>query len=185
MKSLVISGKLERGEELTESEICYFLSCMGKLVLEEEGERHRWTQDVHTVTMWNGKLYAVDWGRGLTENNENEFLNQPYEIPESDIPKPALCLYLLSQKENVDYDTYDSCVVCAESEHEAKRTYPDEYCVWNEKAGEWAWRNPIDPDAKCRVTNWATRLENIHCKLIGTAADGIEKGVVIASFNAG
>lgn len=184
-KDLLISGKLERGEELTESEICYFMDVMGKFVSEETGERHRWTETVHTVTRFNGKLYAVDWERGLTENNDNEYLNQPYEVPESDIPKPALSFYLLTQTENEGYDTYDSCVVCAESEDEAKRIFPDEYCIWNESKCGWVWKNPVDHDAECRVTDWATRLESVHCKLIGTAAQGIEKGVVIASFNAG
>ena len=34
-------------------------------------------------------------------------------------------LYYVWQDENNDYDTYDSFVVCAENEEEAKNTHPD------------------------------------------------------------
>ena len=75
-------------------------------------------------------------------------------------------LYYVWQDENNDYDTYDSFVVCAENEEEAKNTHPD---------GDGNWR---------RYT-WASSPEKVKCKLIGVANDNVEKGVVIASFNAG
>ena len=75
-------------------------------------------------------------------------------------------LYYLWQDENKDYDTYDSCVVCAENEEEAKSIHPDE---------NWGWRS----------CTWASSVENVKCELIGIATDNVEKGVVIASFNAG
>lgn len=81
-------------------------------------------------------------------------------------------LYLLWQEVNNDYDTYDSCVVCAENRDEAIRIHP---C-----------NNPGEDEIKCneRIEEW-TDLENIHCELIGKAASHIPKGLVIASFNAG
>lgn len=180
-KDRTISDKLERGEELTKSEICYFMDVMGKFVSEETGKRHRWTEEVHTVTRLNGKLYAVDWERGLTENNDDEYLNQPYEVHESDIPKPALSLYLLTQRGIISDDTYDSCLVCAESEDAAKRIHPDTDYIWRDGEG-WIWK---DRGYKHDGAEWPNRLENIRCKLIGTAQEGIEKGVVIASYNVG
>ncbi len=169
-KELAISGKLERGEELTESEITYFLACMGEPVSEEEGERHRWTEEVHTVTRLNGKLYAVDWERGLTENNENEYPNQPYEVPNSDIPKPTLYLYALTQEENLSgLGHFDACIVCAQSEDEAKLIHPDGRLIWDYEEPE-PWRA------------WAESPEYVRCKLIGTAAEGIEKGVFMARY---
>jgi hypothetical protein len=36
-----------------------------------------------------------------------------------------LNLYLLSQSVNKDWDTYDSCVVAAENEDDAKSIHPD------------------------------------------------------------
>lgn len=75
-------------------------------------------------------------------------------------------LYYLWQDENNDYDTYDSCVVCAESEEEAKKIHPD-------------------GDGNFKRCTWASCPENVKCELIGIATDNVEKGVVIASFNAG
>jgi hypothetical protein len=82
-------------------------------------------------------------------------------------------LYLLTQQVNVGYDTYDSAVVAAESEEEARKIHPSDHSdiVWWED--EWE-----------RVAgSWANRLENVQCTLLGTA-DVAEKGVVCASFNA-
>ena len=73
-------------------------------------------------------------------------------------------LYYVWQDENNDYDTYDSFVVCAENEEEAKNTHPD---------GKWS------------LCTWASSPEKVKCKLIGTARDNVERGIVIASFNAG
>ena len=75
-------------------------------------------------------------------------------------------LYYVWQDENNGYDTYDSFVVCAENEEEAKNTHPD---------GDGNWR---------RYT-WASSPEKVKCELIGTASDNVERGIVIASFNAG
>jgi len=77
-------------------------------------------------------------------------------------------LYLLRQYENSGYDTYDSCIVCAESEDEAKRIHPSNYSTWQDN-----------------YRNWAYSPESVLVELIGTAVDTLETGVVIASFNAG
>ena len=82
-------------------------------------------------------------------------------------------LYLLSQSENNGYDTYDSCVVCAENEDEAKSITPN----FSEKGKAF---EPSDPYGV-----WAYSLEGVKCKYIGEASDDLSKGVVIASFNAG
>lgn len=73
-------------------------------------------------------------------------------------------LYLISQEENDDWDTYDMCVVCAETEEEAKAMHPD---------GRWSF------------CTWASKPENVKCEKIGTADDGVEKGFICKSFCAG
>lgn len=79
-------------------------------------------------------------------------------------------LFLLTQTDNNNYDTYDSCVVCAENEDEAKNITP---------CGE-----PFEPSD--RFNPWARSLEGIICEYIGEASEGIKKGtVIISSFNAG
>lgn len=72
-------------------------------------------------------------------------------------------LYLISQNKNTGYDVYDSAIVCAENEEEARTIHPDQY------KSEHTWTTP----------------DNVTVKMIGEAGEHIEKGVVLASFNAG
>jgi hypothetical protein len=78
-------------------------------------------------------------------------------------------LWLIEQDVNNDYDTYDSAVVAAETEEEARLTHPSgrqwdgndtEACTWCE-AGF------------------------VNVEYIGEAKPNLPKGVVVASFNAG
>ena len=78
-------------------------------------------------------------------------------------------LYLLTQNDNNGWDTYDSILVCAENEEDAKT---------------------IDPNGDPFVENkpyssWAKFKSSITCKEIGTANEDQVRGVIIASFNAG
>jgi len=80
-------------------------------------------------------------------------------------------LYLLSQNENNNYDTFDSCVVCAENEYEARNIMPD-----------FESGKPFEPSNS--FGTWAFSIEGVEVELIGIAADTVNKGIVIASFNA-
>ncbi len=73
-------------------------------------------------------------------------------------------LYLLSQSVNEGYDTYDSCVVAAETEDDARNMHPAGYKDW--------------------IDNWA-QPDQVSVKLLGKAAIGITSGVYCSSFNAG
>jgi hypothetical protein len=69
-------------------------------------------------------------------------------------------LWVIKQTENNSYDTYDSAVVAAETEDEAKRV----------KVGDnYSWCSP----------------EHVTAEYIGEADDSVTAGVVLASFNAG
>jgi len=70
-------------------------------------------------------------------------------------------LYLISQDINDDYDTYDSVIVCAKTEKEARHIRPG--------SGEYSWCKPV----------------YVTVKKIGVAAASVERGIVLASFNAG
>lgn len=78
-------------------------------------------------------------------------------------------LYYLSQDDRTYWDTYDSCIVCAENEEEAKKIHP----------------NGSIFDETEKLKSWADSLETIGCTKIGIAENNVDKGVVIASFNAG
>lgn len=73
-------------------------------------------------------------------------------------------LYRISQNWNTGYDTYDSAVVAAESEDEARLIHPSEM-----RYSTSSWCDP----AAVEVT------------LIGKAVDGTISGVICASYNAG
>lgn len=81
-------------------------------------------------------------------------------------------LYLISQDSNSDYDTFDSAVVCAESEDDARNMDPG-----GMKAEPVEWGSTYN--------QWCLTPDLVTVKLIGTAAPGMERGVVCASFNAG
>lgn len=81
-------------------------------------------------------------------------------------------LYKVWQDVNNNYDTYDSAVICAENENEAKQISIDELV-----------RVPADP-SDYDYSTWAT-IDELQCKLIGTASSNTKKGIVVASFNAG
>jgi hypothetical protein len=78
-------------------------------------------------------------------------------------------LYIVSQNDNNDYDTYDSILVCAESEEDAKS---------------------IDPHGNAfkeseRYGTWAFSAESLKCEEIGEAGVNQNRGVILTSFNAG
>lgn len=76
-------------------------------------------------------------------------------------------IYLLSQTRNQRYDTYDSAVVAAASEEEARKT-------------DVAGAEGGDPE----IFGWV-RPEFVAVRLLGVANPGTEAGVILASFNAG
>jgi hypothetical protein len=79
-------------------------------------------------------------------------------------------LYLLTQDDREDYDTYDSVVVCAESEADAVTIYPNNYGTsWNTS----------------EYRSWALTPDLVEAEYLGQAHDNLKRGVVLASFNAG
>lgn len=77
MKNL--TKKIDNKEKLTEEEI----ECLlweNKQVYEEAGDDHRWQREMFTVVEVDGRFFAIAWMKGLTENQENDFSEQPYEV---------------------------------------------------------------------------------------------------------
>jgi len=79
-------------------------------------------------------------------------------------------LYLLTQDVNDDYDTFDSVVVAADSEEEARQITPAYGGKWEERVYS---------------RTWATTPEQVKVKYLGDAADDVPSGIILASFNAG
>lgn len=80
-------------------------------------------------------------------------------------------IYLLTQDENSGYDTYDSCVVVAESAQDAKTITPS--------------GNTFKENTNGYYNDWADTFDGIEVEEIGEANDRQRRGVICASFNAG
>ena len=94
-------------------------------------------------------------------------------------------LWLISQDQNSNYDTFDSAVVAAETEEAAARIIPGwAGMVINFWGKDGKLRERRNDDIE-RWPAWATDLSEVKVKYLGEAAEGIEAGVVLASFNAG
>lgn len=84
-------------------------------------------------------------------------------------------LWLISQNENQDHDTFDRAVVIAETEEAARHTHPYGDCTWNGSA----W----DEDDGGRDRGTWSHPKHVAVEYIGETER--EAGVVLASFNAG
>ena len=45
-----------------------------------EGDEGRWTRYIETIIEVNGRLFSINWERGLTEYQENSYDYQPVEV---------------------------------------------------------------------------------------------------------
>ncbi len=93
-------------------------------------------------------------------------------------------IYKIERTDTWGYDDYDSAVVVAATAKDARETYPNgigglysycsgQGCFVTEQAKPFSWGG------------WPQTTDLVKATLIGTAADGMEPGVVCASFNAG
>ena len=79
-------------------------------------------------------------------------------------------LWKISQSVNTGYDTFDSAVVAADTEEQAKRMYPSDGSDITVSDCAWSWTS--DPN-------------NVECEYIGEAKVGLREGVICSSYNAG
>lgn len=78
--------KIDSGEELTEHEL-EELSWRFNEVDTIYGENRRWLRSVRSIIEICGRYFAIDWEEGLTECQENEFYNQPFEVEKKEYQK--------------------------------------------------------------------------------------------------
>jgi hypothetical protein len=90
-------------------------------------------------------------------------------------------LWLISQSYNNGYDTYDSAVVAAETEEEAKTTNPKEDLFWD--GGGWYYETWDGVKVPSYHASWS-EPHHVEVEYLGETDRDI-KGVVLASFNAG
>lgn len=75
----IMVQKIDSGEKLTEKELkTLIFECHE--VERDEGENRRWTRSISSIIELCGRYFCVVWEKGLTECQENEFWEQPYEV---------------------------------------------------------------------------------------------------------
>ena len=75
---LELLAKIDNKEKLTESEISdlvYECECEVKY-----GQNRRWSRSATTISKLGDRYFRIEWENGLTENQPNEFYNQPVEV---------------------------------------------------------------------------------------------------------
>ncbi len=76
--------KIKNGEELSEEEIIdiAYENVEGLSdYIEEKGEDRRWLRSVSTFFKTDdNRWFCLVWEEGLTENQDDEFWEQPYEV---------------------------------------------------------------------------------------------------------
>jgi hypothetical protein len=80
-------------------------------------------------------------------------------------------LYLLTQETKIGYDTYDSCVVAAESPEDAVTISPSSSFEKKEEHFH-------------AFSGWARYPKEVTATELGKANGDVVRGVVIASYNA-
>ncbi len=104
-----------------------------------------------------------------------------------------LYLWRISQEAVTGYDTYDSAVVVAATEDQARRIYPGNtapsgHCRWSDEHGRWerlnhdgTWQQPYIASA------WPESVDPVKAEKLGPLGntDFAAGAVVCASFNAG
>lgn len=74
----IMLKKIDNKENLNEDEL-------KRLALEydierEEGESGRWARQISSIIELMGRYFIINWQSGLTEYQDNEFDEQPYEV---------------------------------------------------------------------------------------------------------
>lgn len=97
--------------------------------------------------------------------------------------RPILGLFLLTQTERRGHDTHDACVVCAEDAEAARQIHPHGDRVW--RHDDWWWDVDLSGiSGRTHDRSW-TSPDLVTVTSIGEAGEGVEPGVVLASYRGG
>lgn len=92
-------------------------------------------------------------------------------------------LWLVSRTDQVWYDGWDSMVVAADTEEEARFTHPSGYVGPHIVEGRWSGWVWLSSGDAYHSSGWGN-VDTLTVEYLGTTDRDI-KGVVLASFNAG
>ena len=109
----------------------------------------------------------------------------PQSPSNSSFKRTDMNLYKISQDVNDEYETYDSAIVAAENEDDARMIHPNKGVYI--KNNLWYHIYHTGNELEYWDGYWVPvkDLHLIKVELIGTAKAGTERGVILASFNGG
>ena len=93
-------------------------------------------------------------------------------------------IYLISQDVNSDCDTYDSAVVVAKNEEDAKNIHPSPYRKFKDGSTYFEYSDG-SLDKEGQSSSCWCRESEVKVKLIGSTESEREGEVICSSFNAG
>jgi len=73
----IMVNKIDNKEKLTESELRELIEFEIDRI---EGDNRRWSQSIESIVKLKDRTFSLEWERGLTECQENEYYNQPIEV---------------------------------------------------------------------------------------------------------
>jgi hypothetical protein len=104
-------------------------------------------------------------------------------------------LYLLTRDDDIDYDEYNSCVVCASSPEEAIEIHPSfskgdpDTLRYSYFDGSWYMifaDGTVDTERAWNSGGWTSDIDSLKVENVGTAQGAYMLGrVICSSFNAG
>lgn len=92
-------------------------------------------------------------------------------------------MYLISQDVNVGYDTFDSAVVAARSEAEARYTNPGDFHEFNTEIDAWEFVYSTGERREAEDQTWC-HPNRVKVECLGIT-NRTKAEVICASFNAG
>ena len=95
----------------------------------------------------------------------------------------------MSRRDVVGYDEYDSVIVAAENEADARLIHPSEF-VTHYRDGKWYGTHSTsgtEYETENNYGSWVLLSEvlKLNVQYLGEADESIKKGIILASFNAG
>lgn len=95
-------------------------------------------------------------------------------------------LYHIERTDDWDYDDFSDFVVAAESSDQALEFHPyGEKRIPAPRPEELAYEGDYDSGYDIQIKSWVDDLSKTTVRLIGVAVEGVEAGVICASFHAG
>jgi hypothetical protein len=90
--------KIDNKEEFTEEErrFCAFETDKVDFI---EGESGRWDTPVTTIFKLKDRFFGLDWFEGLTENQDDCFFDDPYEVERKEKVVTKTVVYYINKEE--------------------------------------------------------------------------------------